>query len=398
MLGAEFHVLAINEETQLYMIFRNTLGYVGEVYSQINNWAAEWGETSFCKYAQPSWTKDVQGNMLKNPRGPISPVQQPNGMILMTYDNTEMLTAFAAVAPVSDRNMIWLTAGKENEMGEIRWTQPELALYDRERTKWHGYADVITSHEGLVFISETYKGPPESEARTHQVPKDLLDSLYGQLTNFEICQVGLVGQFDNSHRDVGLFALPSNIDAFNFMAYPKERYGFTFDTRVTGGEAEELLVKMNNFIGGSFEVPTMLVDGRDEDGVGVTVTQYLNGTAEVSMVDGNGMFEAFQTDPTCSAQLSTKGVHQLALTVDGGPKLITWMVDGKLCDGGKIDRSVYVDNEWPNGHSLFDPRMGDVSGVRGFVVGDSVESGRFYDKVLFVSELIGNWNYDDMRD
>jgi len=140
------------------------------------------------------------------------------------------------------------------------------------------------------------------------------------------------------------------------------------------------------------------VDGRDEDGVGVTVTQYLNGTAEVSMVDGNGMFEAFQTDPTCSAQLSTKGVHQLALTVDGGPKLITWMVDGKLCDGGKIDRSVYVDNEWPNGHSLFDPRMGDVSGVRGFVVGDSVESGRFYDKVLFVSELIGNWNYDDMRD
>ena len=41
-------------------------------------------------------------------------------------------------------------------------------------------------------------------------------------------------------------------------------------------------------------------------------------------------------DMTCATQLANTSVseHQLVVTVDNGPFLISFMVDGILCDGG----------------------------------------------------------------
>ena len=50
---------------------------------------------------------------VKNPRGPISPKRQRNGLVLMTYYNDGGFGAFATHMAVNDRNCMWLTVGHE---------------------------------------------------------------------------------------------------------------------------------------------------------------------------------------------------------------------------------------------------------------------------------------------
>eukprot|EP01045_Picozoa_sp_COSAG04_P016386 COSAG04_NODE_1363_length_7079_cov_19.484815_5_plen_83_part_00 len=52
-------------------------------------------------------------DQVKNPRGPISPKRQHNGLVLMTYYNDGGFGAFATHMAVNDRNCMWLTAGHE---------------------------------------------------------------------------------------------------------------------------------------------------------------------------------------------------------------------------------------------------------------------------------------------
>ena len=64
---------------------------------------------------------------------------------------------------------MWLTAGYEVN-GTVLWSQPELVLYDRNRTKGHGYPDLITdTTTGAVYITEAYKLKPYAEAKTHPI-------------------------------------------------------------------------------------------------------------------------------------------------------------------------------------------------------------------------------------
>ena len=48
------------------------------------------------------------------------------------------------------------------------------------------------------------------------------------------------------------------------------------------------------------------------------------------------MVAVWRTDPVCSARLrdASSKTHNLAVIVDAGPKMVTFLVDGHLCDGG----------------------------------------------------------------
>ncbi|KAH8067671.1 WSC domain-containing protein [Aureococcus anophagefferens] len=80
-----------------------------------------WTNSSYAVY-EDTWASGSEA-WVKQPRGPLSPKKQPNGLWLMTYYNTEPLGAFAAAATVSDRNNMWLTVGREAG-GTIKWSQP----------------------------------------------------------------------------------------------------------------------------------------------------------------------------------------------------------------------------------------------------------------------------------
>ena len=50
---------------------------------------------------------------------------------------------------VNDRSHMWLVAGEERG-ATLLWSQPELVLFERDRSRGHGYPDIITDLDGQV--------------------------------------------------------------------------------------------------------------------------------------------------------------------------------------------------------------------------------------------------------
>ncbi|KAH8098451.1 WSC domain-containing protein [Aureococcus anophagefferens] len=186
----EPHVLPFDGDAKLALFWRTDQGYMGHARTTTSKFSSldAWTNSSYAVY-EDTWASGSEA-WVKQPRGPLSPKKQPNGLWLMTYYNTEPLGAFAAAATVSDRNNMWLTVGREAG-GTIKWSQPELALYDRVHSKFHGYPDVVTDG-GKVYITEAYKGAPGSEVKTHEVAPALLEGLYGQNAAKTVATAGVV--------------------------------------------------------------------------------------------------------------------------------------------------------------------------------------------------------------
>lgn len=357
----EPHVLPFDGDAKLALFWRTDQGYMGHARTTTSKFSSldAWTNSSYAVY-EDTWASGSEA-WVKQPRGPLSPKKQPNGLWLMTYYNTEPLGAFAAAATVSDRNNMWLTVGREAG-GTIKWSQPELALYDRVHSKFHGYPDVVTDG-GKVYITEAYKGAPGSEVKTHEVAPALLEGLYGQNAAKTVATAGVVWE-SSAPAPLPAGALP------NFMNYTSDRYGFTIDAWVSSLAA----------VAGA----AVLVDATDAAGAGARLTGFANGTVSLLLNDTAGVWGVHWTDPTCATRLKAPGDHHVAAIADGGPKMILFAVDGKLCDGGPNDG-------WPKGWAFFPPALGDVGAAATVAAGDVVKSARLYNRVLYVSELVGNW-------
>ena len=74
------------------------------------------------------------------------------------------------------------------------------------------------------------------------------------------------------------------------------------------------------------------------------------------------------------------------VSVDGGPKIITFVVDGRLCDGGESGQF---------GWGRFSPNLRDVYGEDMLRIAPSLAGSihrlRMYDHYLRTSEAIGNY-------
>ena len=88
----------------------------------------------------------------------------------------------------------------------------------------------------------------------------------------------------------------------------------------------------------------------------------------------------------------TPTLTQIAVVVDGGPQLVSWVHDGLFEDGG--ESRVF-------GYGFFE-QVGDVNGGGDCRVGEDVVGVRVYDRVMRTAELIQNFRagfeYGDMDD
>jgi hypothetical protein len=79
-------------------------------------------------------------------------------------------------------------------------------------------------------------------------------------------------------------------------------------------------------------------------------------------------------------------VHHVTAIVDGGPNIISFVVDGKLCDGGKSRHY---------GWGRFDSKIGDINGSNKLRLSPSfpgeIHGLRIYDRYLRTSEAIANY-------
>ena len=289
-----------------------------------------------------------------------------------------------------NRNPYWLAAGIETAEGTIEFSQPEIALYNRSSIRGNGtcepgYADFMEAASGQVSVITTQK----TQALCARVEPALVTLLWAQLQGWAMPPVsseGLVLSFGPGPAEPSLppHALPSLSQAWRAGA------GITIELWLRHRSANDTLVHIGSPEGSSG---------------GLSLLAEADGAAQMRVSDGQAAGE-LTTDPTCSRALAAAGAHHLVLTLDAGPLIATFVVDGVLCDGGA--------ERW-RGWAWLPQDLTDVSGAADRIAvgapneipllpmpalpltvcprwpGGAVESGRLYGRALRVSEAVASF-------
>jgi len=102
------------------------------------------------------------------------------------------------------------------------------------------------------------------------------------------------------------------------------------------------------------------------------------GTVEIILNDGRTE-NRWDCDP---GTIEAGRLHHLVVSVDGGPKIITFVVDGKLCDGGEARQF---------GWGRFSPHLRTPDGSGALRLAPAVKTTRLYGRYLRTSEAISNY-------
>lgn len=341
-----------------YCVYRSVDGYPVEAYSR------DGGHT----WTEPRYKRYADGRPVKHPRAANFAWKCENGKYLYWYHNHG--GRFIGQNPnrlsiaYEDRNPVWLCGGEEIDTPqgrEIAWTQPEVVLYDDDPFVRMSYPDLV-EEDGRYYLTETQK----NVARVHEIESGLLQGLWGQFTHAGVATEGLLLQAsDPVPASLPLPPLP----AFLTRDHARPDYG-TRDLRT--GFTAELWLQMRDVSPGQ-----VLLDARDQSGHGWAVTTAEGGSVRLELSDGRTEC-SWGCDPD---MLSAGKLHHVVAIVDGGPKLILFVVDGMLCDGGEHRQF---------GWGRLSPNLRDVGGGQELRIGQGVRSLRVYGRALRVSEAIGN--------
>lgn len=224
------------------------------------------------------------------------------------------------------------------------------------------YPDLV-EEGGDFFVTETQK----TIGRTHAIPAALVSGLFGQ---WDARAVATNGRILNLTGKLPAQAPMPKLPAFNRRDTKSEdqrgmdlRAGFSVDLWLTldataPGQA--------------------LLDSRDATGAGLLVAADANGSLKITLNDGRTEC-AWSSDQNL---LAAGKPHHAVITVDGGPKIITFVVDGVLCDGG--DQRQF-------GWGRFSPNLRTPAGSPALTISPAVKALRLYNRALRTSEAVGNF-------
>ena len=122
----------------------------------------------------------------------------------------------------------------------------------------------------------------------------------------------------------------------------------------------------------------VILDSRNAAGQGVLVTTTDGGALKLTLNDGRQEV-AWASDRGAFA--AGKPQH-VVMTVDGGPKLITFVVNGVLCDGG---------DERQFGWGRYSATLRAPNGAPTAQLGATIRALRIYTRALRTSEAVGNF-------
>lgn len=334
----EEHNLVPLDDGSLYMVYRTTTGYPCHTYSR--DGGRTWDEPEPMTYTPG-------GRKIKNPRACPKLWRTADGRYLFWFHNH-------SGQDFQGRNPAWVAGGIERD-GHIHWSQPEILLFHDSPGVRMSYPDLI-EQEGRYWVTETQK----TVARVHAVDKSLLQGLWTQGQRRDVARNGLVLDLA-ANQSGGCAALPETVDLC-----------------VTGGVSIECWLRLDDL-----EAGRVLLDGRDADGTGLLLGLEAGAKLRLVLDDGTNRASA-----TCDAGLLQPGqLHHVVAIVDNGPKIISWVVDGQLCDGGPHRQF---------GWTRYKAKLGDVRG-KGKLTSTSLSPGeqlglRIYDRYLGTSEAVANYH------
>jgi hypothetical protein len=132
----------------------------------------------------------------------------------------------------------------------------------------------------------------------------------------------------------------------------------------------------------------VLLEGRDENGKGIALTTGEKWNLRLLMNDGDTTI-TWESDPgTHPGTLKANRLQHVVVVVDGGPDIITFIIDGQLNDGGDV-------REY--GWGRFPGTFKNVNGAKEAVIAPqlyhdgSIKTLRIYNRYLLTSEVVGNF-------
>jgi hypothetical protein len=337
----------------LYATYRTIDGYPCHAYSR--DGGRTWTPSAYATYGP-------EGRRIKHSRAANFVRKFSNGKYLYWFHNHGGEAIHAARwEPYNGRNPAWVCGGVE-EKGFIHWSEPEILLYDDAPATRISYPDFL-EEDGRYFVTETQK----TVARVHEVDAGLLEGLWTQRTRKEVARDGLA------------LEMPAGPIAPGTQA--KAEALKTLDLQKSGGFTIDFWVRLDELT----ENQTLL-DARSEGGRGIALTTTDRWTIRLTLNDGQHTSN-WDSDPGTGPGTLTVGAwHHVAVIVEAGPKLILFVVDGVLNDGGAV-------REY--GWGRFDPAMGDVGGADQWTLASrafgEIRGLRGYGRALRVSEAVGNY-------
>jgi len=354
----------ISEETSivglsdgsLYCTYRTVDGHPCHAYSR--DGGRTWSDTSWMTYTPG-------GRQLKQPRAANFVWRTSNGTFLYWFHNH-------GGKSYDNRNPAWICGGIEKD-GFIHWSQPEILLYDDNIGNRMSYPDFI-EQDGRYYITETQK----TTARVHEIDPALLRGITRDPASAGIASDGLVtelaGEGCQPGTEITMPRLP-------LLRNPRsgERGGFAIDCGV----------RFDDLSAGQ-----VVFDSRDESGKGISLITTARQTLKITLCgtllklpggasEGLGLAESSWE---CDTGLLQTGMpHHITIIADGGPGIISFVVDGVLCDGGETRTC---------GWGRIHPDLCDINGAKTAVLAPSLRGDvscfRLYDRYLRTFEAVGN--------
>jgi hypothetical protein len=334
----------------LYATYRTIEGHNCHAYSR--DAGRTWTPPAYATYTP-------NGRKIKHPRAANFVKKFSNGKYLLWYHNHGGESVLTGPWDYyANRNPAWITGGVEKD-GYIHWSQPEILLYDLDPKTKISYPDFVEDH-GKFYVTETMK----TFARVHPIDDAFLQGLWSQEEAHGVGSQGLVLSLASERLRSG-----SSIDMPSLPSL--QQGGFTI----------EFWVRFSELSNGQ-----TVLDTRLEGGKGISITTSNRNTLNLTLNDGVRE-SSWDSDPGFHPGTMKTGVWQhVAFVVDGGPKIVTVMVDGVLNDGGEVR-----DYGW----GRLDPTLGDVNGKTQAPVAPAIfgemKQLRIYNRYLRTSELVSNW-------
>jgi len=327
-------------------------------------------------WTEPVYMTFADGRRMKNPRAANFAWRCENGNFLYWFHHHggrhigELPDPERRTRAYQDRNPAWLSGGVEVDTPEgkrIQWSEPEIVIYDDDTYVRMSYPDMIEDN-GKVYISETQK----FIARVHEMDNELLEGMWNSFDRSELTDDGLLLNLGGREMIPESVAAP-RIPHFTERDNERHDYG-TRDLRT--GFTLDAWVRLDTLSPGQ-----VVLDARDETGKGYALLTSQRDTLELILNDGRAE-NRWDCDPGC---LKAGESHHVAVIVDGGPKIITFVMDGKVCDGGNFRQY---------GWGRYSPHLKDINGDHTLRLSRILKSLRIYGRAIRNAEARGNYLAD----
>lgn len=334
-----------------YTVYRSIDGYPVESYSRDD------GHT----WSVPSYKSYADGRKMKHPRAANFTWKCTNGKYLYWFHNHGghfIREAPGQNSPYDDRNPVWISGAVEADSPEgkiLKWSQPEILFYDKDPFIRVSYPDMIEEN-GQYFISETQK----DTARVHQIPNEFPEKIWKTLEG---------GKVFPDKNDI-IFESDGKA-SFNSRKLP-EFYKRDYSRLDMGGKQTK-----NGFtlhIDTSVNDRCIILDGKDIQDRGIKLEALPDGSLIMEMGDSWG------TSKIISEPCLKKGERNLiTIIVDGGPHVVSFVVNGKFLDGGE-----YRQFGWQH----FSPELRHVNWAPDWKLSQGTTAIKIFGKAIMTAEAV----------